>query len=132
MVVNTTKRVLKTRLFARWMSKTELTDALLLRAVAEMEQGLVGVELGGNLFKKRLGFPNKGKRGSARTIIAVNHEAHWFFIFGFEKNVKSTISKQELDFLKEYARMLLQLDDSAIDLMIAEKKLAEIFIHEKA
>jgi hypothetical protein len=34
-------RVLKTRHFQRWMRKTELTDAVLRKAVQEMAAGLI-------------------------------------------------------------------------------------------
>jgi hypothetical protein len=40
------KRVFKTRHFARWMGKTELTDAGLCRAVEEMAAGLIDADLG--------------------------------------------------------------------------------------
>jgi hypothetical protein len=35
------RRILKTKHFARWMRKTELTDEALCFAVEEMEQGLI-------------------------------------------------------------------------------------------
>ncbi len=52
----------KTRHFARWMGKTELTDSLLCAAVVEMAQGLVDAELGGGVVKKRIGLAGRGKR----------------------------------------------------------------------
>jgi hypothetical protein len=50
-----TKRVFKTRYFARWMRKTELTNSALCEAVAEMVQGLVDADLGGGVVKKACG-----------------------------------------------------------------------------
>ena len=47
------KRILKTRTFNRWLRKTLLTDTALLKAIDEMEQGLVDADLGGNIYKKR-------------------------------------------------------------------------------
>lgn len=49
------KRVFKTRHFARWMRKTELTNGALCEAVAEMVRGLVDADLGGGVVKKRVG-----------------------------------------------------------------------------
>ena len=66
------KRVFKTRHFARWMRKTELTDAALCDAVREMSQGLIDADLGGGLVKKRVGVAGRGKRGGARTLVATN------------------------------------------------------------
>lgn len=42
-------RVFKTRIFERWMQKIELSDKLLLNAVAEMERGLIDADLGGRV-----------------------------------------------------------------------------------
>lgn len=66
------KRVFKTRHFSRWMPKTELTDAALCEAVAEMAQGLIDADLGGGVVKKRVGLAGRGKRGGARTLVATN------------------------------------------------------------
>ncbi|MHB1618513.1 MAG: type II toxin-antitoxin system RelE/ParE family toxin [Sulfuricella sp.] len=75
------KRVFKTRHFCRWMRKTELTDNALCAAVAEMAQGLVDVDLGGGVVKKRVGLAGRGKRGGARTLVATNKGSRWFFVF---------------------------------------------------
>ena len=39
------KHILKTRYFAKWMSKTELNDSALCKAVSEMERGLIDADL---------------------------------------------------------------------------------------
>ena len=59
------KRVFKTRYFARWMRKTELTNIALYEAVAEMVRGLVDADLGGGVVKKRVALPGRGKSGGA-------------------------------------------------------------------
>jgi hypothetical protein len=79
------KRVFKTRNFARWMRKTELTEKVLRAAVVEMEQGLIDADLGGGVVKKRVALPGRGKSGGARTLVATNKGIRWFFLFGFEK-----------------------------------------------
>jgi hypothetical protein len=47
------RRVFKTRQFAKWMRKTDLTDHALCLAVSEMLSGLVDAELGGDVLKAR-------------------------------------------------------------------------------
>jgi hypothetical protein len=37
--------------FARWMRKTELTNIALCKAVAEMSEGLIDADLGGDVLK---------------------------------------------------------------------------------
>ena len=93
------KRILKTRTFNRWLRKTLLTDTALLKAIDEMEQGLVDADLGGNIYKKRVALPGRGKSGSTRTLIATNRQNRWFFMFGFEKNDKENITQAELAYL---------------------------------
>jgi hypothetical protein len=66
------RRVFKTRHFARWMRKTELTDGALCAAVREMSLGLIDADLGAGLVKKRVGMAGRGKRGGARTLAATN------------------------------------------------------------
>lgn len=78
-------RVFKTKHFSRWMRKTELTDQALCEAVAEMSRGLIDADLGGGVVKKRVGLAGRGKRGGARTLVATNKGARWFFVFGLRK-----------------------------------------------
>ncbi|MDR2892451.1 MAG: type II toxin-antitoxin system RelE/ParE family toxin [Deltaproteobacteria bacterium] len=125
------KRILKTRLFMRWMRKTDLTDALLEQAIVEMQQGLIDAKLGGNLFKKRVALPYRGKSGSVRTIIATNIKTRWIFVFGFEKNERDNINKQELEFLQRYAKALLACDDATINALIERSDLGEINYEEE-
>jgi hypothetical protein len=97
------RRVFRTRTFSRWMRKAGLTDAALCAAVAEMEQGLIDADLGGGVVKKRVALPGRGKRGSARVIVATHRSDRWFFIFGFEKNERDNISDKELASLQGVA-----------------------------
>lgn len=113
-------RVFKTRSFARWMRKTELTDAGLCQAVKEMVAGLIDADLGGGVVKKRVGLAGRGKRGGARTLLATNKSDRWFFVFGFEKNERANIDDEELEALCDLAADLLgrtahQLDASVVD-----------------
>jgi hypothetical protein len=74
------KRILKTRTFKRWMRKTLIKDGMLRKAIEEMERGLVDADLGGNIFKKRIALPGRGKSGSTRTLIATNWKSLWIFL----------------------------------------------------
>ena len=113
-------RVFKTRHFQRWMRKTELTDAVLCKAVQEMAAGLIDADLGGSVVKKRVGLAGRGKRGGARTLVATNRGDRWFFLFGFEKNERDNIGDDELQALQDLAadwlkRTAAQLDEAAAD-----------------
>ncbi len=69
-----------TRFFSRWMRKTDLTEKALCDAVLEMIHGLIDADLGGGIIRKRVGIAGKGKRGSARTVLATNKNDRWFFV----------------------------------------------------
>ena len=125
-MIETNKRIFKTRYFSNWLEKTELTDALLLNAVEEMERGLVDADLGGGVFKKRVALPNRGKSGSVRTLIATNKNDRWFFMLGFEKKQRENIDQQELKELKKAARIMLNATDIQITLAVKTHEITEI------
>lgn len=125
------KRILKTRTFNRWLRKTLLTDAALLKAIDEMEQGLVDADLGGNIYKKRVALPGRGKSGSTRTLIATNRQNRWFFMFGFEKNDKENITQAELAYLQEVAQIFLGYSSDELQLAIDKGEFLEVY-YDKA
>lgn len=118
--------ILKTRTFTRWMRKTGLTDQALCQAVSEMAQGLIDADLGGGVIKKRVALPGRGKRGGARTIVATNRGDRWFFIYGFEKNERADIDKDELKFLQEVAKELLGLGERELTSALAAGEITEV------
>ena len=125
------KRILKTRTFNRWLRKTLLTDTALLKAIDEMEQGLVDADLGGNVYKKRVALPGRGKSGSTRTLIATNRQDRWFFMFGFEKNDKENITQAELAYLQDVAQIFLGYSSDELQLAIAKGEFLEVY-YDKA
>ncbi len=100
-------KIYKNRTFDRWARKEGLNNLSLCNAVNEMAAGLYDADLGGGLFKKRIAKPGKGKSGGFRTIVATNNEDRWFFIFGFSKNERSNIDKDEEEALKMLSKQLL-------------------------
>lgn len=120
------KRILKTRLFCRWMRKTELEDRLLRKAIEEMERGLIDADLGGGVYKKRIALPGRGKSGSTRTLIATNKAARWIFLYGYEKNEKDNITQAELAAWKVFAHDLLECSDMHLATLKADRELEEL------
>ena len=125
------KRILMTRTFCRWLRKTLLNDTALLKAIDEMERGLVDADLGGNVYKKRVALPGRGKSGSARTLIATNRDNRWIFIFGFEKNDRENITQAELAYLQKAAQVFLGYSDAELLLAIAREDFLEVH-HDEA
>lgn len=106
--------IYKTRWFDRWARKQGLNTPSLCAAVREMTEGLYDADLGGGLFKKRIGRPGQGKSGGFRTLVATNKGNRWVFVFGFPKNERSNIDKDEAEALKKLAAHLLSLTPQAI------------------
>lgn len=49
-------RIYKTKLFNRWAEKEGLADVALGTAVEELARGLIDADLGGHVYKKRIGW----------------------------------------------------------------------------
>lgn len=120
------KHIWKTRTFSRWMRKTQLKDPALITAIEEMARGLVDADLGGNIYKKRVALPGRGKSGSTRTIIATNREDRWFFLYGFEKNERDNITQDELAYLQDAAQVFLGYSDTELESAIVIGELLEV------
>ena len=108
------------------MRKTELTNPALCKAVAEMADGLIDADLGGDVLKKRVALPGRGKSGGVRTLVATRRGTRWFFVFGFEKNERANVSDEELEGLQTIAADLLARTGSQLDEAVADGALQEI------
>jgi hypothetical protein len=119
-------KIYKNRTFDRWAQKEGLNNLSLCNAVNEIAAGLYDADLGGGLFKKRIAKPGKGKSGGFRTIIATNNKDRWFFIFGFSKNQRSNIDKDEEEALKMLSKQLLAYTNDELEQAKNSKALIEV------
>ena len=118
--------VYKTKVFSRWEGKQDLSDAALCAAVEEMKRGLFDADLGNGLFKKRIARPGHGKSGGYRTLIATNRGSRWVFVYGFAKNERSNIDKDEEQALKALAGYLIGLSESELTTACKAGELTEV------
>ena len=100
--------------------------ASLCAAVREMMDGLHDAELGGSLFKKRVARDGQGKRGGFRTLVATNRGSRWIFMYGFAKNERGNIDKDELEALKKLSGHLLALPVQAVEMAQQAGELIEV------
>lgn len=119
-------RIFKTRLFAKWAQKEKLSDSLLRQAVQEMEAGLVDADLGGHVYKKRIALKGHGKRGGVRSIIAYRVSEKAFFIFGYAKNEKETMTAEEKKMTKAFASELLSYSNEQLSKLVKDGTLIEV------
>lgn len=106
--------VYETRWFRRWARKAGVTRLALCDAVREMRAGLYGGNLGGGLFKKRIGRSGQGKSGGFRILVASNKKTRWVFMFGFSKNERGNMDEDELVALKTLAAHMLSLSEESL------------------
>lgn len=119
-------RVFKTRWFARWADKEGVADAALLAAVEEMGRGLIDANLGGHVFKKRVGIDGRGKRSGLRTLLAFRVDERAFFVFGFAKNERTNVSDKGLVALKLLGSQLLGYDARTLPQALRTGELHEV------
>lgn len=119
-------RVFKNKVFNKWAAQEGLTDALLLAAIAEIEQGLVDADLGGQVMKKRIALAGRGKSSGVRTLLVYQTAHKAFFIYGFAKSARANISTDELKALKCLAKELLAYSDKALTQAINQGALIEV------
>lgn len=106
--------IYETRWFDRWARRQGLTSLALCAAVREMMDGLLDADLGGGLFKKRIARPGQGKSGGYRTLVATRKGHRWVFVYGFPKNERGNIDRDEEEALKMLAAHLLALTAQAV------------------
>ena len=119
-------RIFKTKGFQQWATKEGLTDEALGTAATEIGKGLVEANLGGSIYKKRVAFPGRGKRGGGRTLVAFRRDDKAFFIYGFAKNQQTNVKDSELKALKLLASQLLGYTDAALAIAINVNELIEV------
>ena len=117
---------LMTKHFSKWASKQKISENELKIVLAELQEDKFEANLGGYLYKKRIRFEGKGKRGSGRTIICYKKGDRAIFIHGFAKNEKSNLSKKELIAFKELAKILLKLSVEDIEIALKNGDFIEV------
>ncbi len=119
-------RVFKTKEFARFARKARLRDPDLLVAAADVAASHWDADLGGGVFKQRVAREGGGKSGGYRMIIVFRAAHNSFFVHGFAKNDKATVTEKEMKALKMLARTLLALGDDKLRDAQATGEIVEI------
>lgn len=112
-------RTFKTANFTKAAKKARLSDSALCEAVEQVRKGQA-VDLGGGVFKKRLGH------NAYRSLILAKCGRHWIFEYLFAKNVRDNISASELDDLRQLAKTYADLTDAQVNELLAEGFFTEI------
>jgi hypothetical protein len=105
---------LKTKWFSKWALKNNLNDSELKTALNDLLNNKGIANLGGNLYKIRVARDKEGKSGGFRTLLAYRKENRAIFIYGFAKNEKDNLDKDELSDFKKLAGDFTSLDITEI------------------
>ncbi len=119
-------QIFKNTWFQRFARRAKITDEVLNDAIARAEKGTIDADLGGNVIKQRIARLGQGKSGGYRTIIIFKKEDKAFFVYGFAKNERENIDKNETDAFKKSAKELLALSDKHIQALIDNGALTEV------
>lgn len=119
-------RIFSARSFDRFARKERIGDAALVAAVAEMEAGLTGAELGAGLFKKRIARSDGGKSGGYRFVFCYRAEDRAVFLLGYAKNVQGTLAPAQEAVVRFLANRYLAYSETEISAAVADGELREI------
>ena len=107
-------RIFKSKWFVRFARKNGLSDAALRAAALEIEAGSFDADLGGNVYKQRIARNGQGKRGGYRTIVLFKRGERAFFMYGFAKSERNTITDGEVGFYKSFAKKWFAYSEAEI------------------
>lgn len=108
-------RVFATLWFQRFCHKEVISDDSLLDVVREMEEGHIDANLGGGVYKQRLGRQHEGKSGGFRLLLCYQPRNKAFFTYGFPKSERENITPTEKEDLKKLAHILLSLEAGELE-----------------
>jgi hypothetical protein len=124
-------RIFKNKAFVRFAKRAGIRDGLLCESIRDAERGLIGADLGGGVIKQRVARPGQEKSGGFRTLIVFRAGERAFFVYGFAKNERDNIAKDELAALKKLASELLAYSDEDIARVVASGTLMEVICYEE-
>jgi hypothetical protein len=106
--------------FQRFARKENISDETLLAVVKRAESGLIDADLGSGVIKQRVAREGQGKRGGFRTLILYRTAERAFFVYGFTKNDRGSINKEEATALKTLADKVLNLSDVFLEELLKQ------------
>ena len=100
-------RIFKSKWFAKFARKEEISDEKLSQAVKDADAGNIDADYGGGVIKQRIARPKEGKSGGYRPIILYRRGEKAFFVYGFAKNAIENIDKADVQGFKKLAKVML-------------------------
>ena len=99
---------------------------MLLETIENVSNQLGTNNLGSGLFKTRTPKKEKGKRCGFRTFLVYKENEKAIFVYGFSKNKKDNLDKNELKYFKKLAKDLLAIENNEYERLISLGNFNEI------
>lgn len=115
-------RVFGTKPFMRFARKFNASNKDLWEGAQEEPDA----DLGGNVFKFRLGREGEGTSGGARLIVAMKKGERIVMMFAFEKRNLANIDAKELKAFKRLAKSYLERSEQEMDKLVKIGELTEV------
>ena len=119
-------RIFKSKWFERFARKNDIDNAMLIYAVERAESGLVDANLGKNVIKQRVTRSGQGKSSGYRTLIILNCGVKAFFVYGFAKNLRDNLRRDEEDSFRSMSEFLLALSDDVLVKLLKNGEFVEV------
>jgi hypothetical protein len=119
-------RTFKGKWFNHFAAKASISDDVLRQAAAEIEQGVVKANLGGDVYKKRIARPGQGKSGGFRTIVFFRSGERLIYWYGYPKNERDNISDSEEKSYKLLAKKYFSYSEEQIEAAIKAGEIIEL------
>lgn len=97
-----------------------------MRAVTDLERGLIDASLGSGIYKQRIERVGGGKSGGFRTILFFRAGDRALFVYGFAKNERGNIGPDELRGFKRLADQFFALTEGGYDMEILAGRWQEV------
>ena len=116
----------KTKPFARFADREEVEDAALRDAVRRAGRGLIDADLGGGVIKQRIARRGQGRSGGFRAIVLFRRGERAFFVYGFAKNNRENLRRDERKAFRMLAGEMLGLDEAGLGAALANGTIIEV------
>ncbi len=112
-------KILITNWFRKWLNKVNIeNDDLISSANIINENDETAVNLGSGLYKIRVKRKHQGKRGSYRTLLILKKEKLILYVYGFAKNEKDNLEKDELKYFKKLSKDIIRMSEEELLIQI--------------
>ena len=118
--------VFKTKVFARFARREDISDNMLCDAVSRAERGLIDADLGGGLIKQRVARKKAGRSGGYRTLLAYRRGGKCFFVYGFAKNERDNLDPDDFLRARRTSETLMELTSDRIHDALGSAALIEV------